>query len=68
MPTFQIDRDVINANGTQSFQCEADSIEEAYEKFKHGDDRMVSSDVEVTELSRITSQEIYIADDKLEEM
>ena len=56
---FRINRDVEQASGVQVFEVEADSTNEAYQKFKVGEGDIVDHEVEVTHLSRLRENEIY---------
>jgi hypothetical protein len=47
---FYADRDVAAAEGTQTYWVEADTEEEAMEKFESGQGDLSSNDVEVLEL------------------
>lgn len=48
---FRCVREIVSAEGSQEFEVEAKSIEEAKEKFKSGGGELVSSDCEVMDLS-----------------
>jgi len=56
---YRIERDVTNFHGSQTFECDADSKEEAMKKFEKGDDIFIEQDIEVTNLSDVTIEEIY---------
>lgn len=58
MKKFQIVRSVQDASGHQIFEVEANSKEEAAEKFRNGEGDFVSEEVEVTSLSPINEREI----------
>jgi hypothetical protein len=56
---YFIDLSITSADGFQTFGCKADSKEEALEKFKSGNDDIVSDEVEVQGLSKPCIEDIY---------
>lgn len=59
MAKFRIDRDVVSAEGTQTFEVEAENLEEAIKKFDAGESEIVEHEVEVVALSHFDNADIY---------
>ena len=59
MSTFEIVREIVSASGTQTFQVDADSVQDALEKFQNGESSIVNDDCEVTELADFDLDDIY---------
>ena len=59
MATFEIVREIVSASGTQTFQVDADSVQDALEKFQNGESSIVNDDCEVTELADFDLDDIY---------
>jgi len=55
---FRIKREVTSASGWQIYECKANSKEEAFEKFKTGDDKFINEEIEVTRLAEVDIKEI----------
>lgn len=47
MSKYFINIDVTGATGTQTFECDAESKEEAFEKFKRGEGDFVCEEVDI---------------------
>ena len=62
MAKFRVDRDVEKVSGNQTFEVEAETLSEAYEKLKHGGE-IVDHEINVDHISPLIKSEIY----KLEE-
>lgn len=62
MPKYHIDVDIKNANGTQCWEVEAESPEEALRKYNDGDGEVVHEEIEVTELEDATLDVVREAD------
>jgi hypothetical protein len=56
---YNLDVEIKSAQGTQEFRIEANSKEEAIEKFKKGECELIDSDVEVTALEEPDISAIY---------
>ncbi|MBT4091416.1 MAG: DUF1381 domain-containing protein [Deltaproteobacteria bacterium] len=56
---YNVEREVTAARGWQTFQVEADSLEEAKEKFLNGEAVIVAEEIEVLSLSKWDFDEIY---------
>lgn len=57
---FRVERDIVNAQGTQTYEIEALSIDEAVTKFNRGEGDLVDEELEVTpDSNRITSADVY---------
>lgn len=57
---YVIPLEVKSCNGNQEFIVEADSIEEAIEKFKNGEGEFLSEEIEVMDFEEIDVSAIYI--------
>ncbi len=62
---YRIDREATGFNGWQTSECEADSKEEAMEKFKNGDDTFIDEELEVTNLGDIDIDDIVEWDEPM---
>ena len=58
---YQLMRDVRHWEGSQTFEVQADTLDEAGQKFIKGEGDIVEHDVEVTALFEIDLNEIYSA-------
>jgi len=63
---FRVNREVESASGSQEWETEADSIEEAFENLKEGIGDIVENDVEVTNLEPIELNDLYEYEDEEE--
>ena len=59
MPTYQIDREITSATGTQTYKVEARDIAEAAEKFESSEGELVSEELDADSLSDICESSIY---------
>lgn len=59
MPIYHVGTDVEDANGSQTWEIEAESKEHALELFNSGEGDIVIEDVEVTRLSTPELSDVY---------
>lgn len=59
MPIYQIDRDITDASGTQTYKVSADNMKEARKKFENGEGEFVDEDVNIDSISDIDECNIY---------
>jgi len=62
MSKYFINIDIIGATGAQTFECDADSKEEAFEKFKKGEGEFVCEEVEPV-LGTLDLGDVYAEDE-----
>lgn len=62
MPKYFLDREVKSAHGSQTFSVEANSLEEAKQKFEETGGEYELEEVEVTRLSPMDLDSIYSED------
>jgi len=59
MPTYQIERDITEANGTQTFTVEAENEFEAREKFADGAGKLIDEELNAEGLEPVDTCEVY---------
>lgn len=62
MPIYHIDTEIENADGTQTWEFEASTKEEALEKYNQGDGDIVAEEIEVTRLRKPELSDVYEAE------
>lgn len=59
MPTYQLDRDITEATGTQTFTVEAENESEARKKFANGEGKFISQEFSADELAPVDECDVY---------
>lgn len=59
MPKYQIERDITEANGTQTFTVEAENEIEARKKFSDGSGELIDEELNAEGLEPVATCEVY---------
>lgn len=56
---FRVDRDIESVGGYQTFEVEAETLKDAYEKLQAGEGSIVDHEIDVTDISAFCLSDIY---------
>lgn len=56
---YRIDLTVIQAEGWQGLEIEADSLQDACEKLKNGEGKIIAEEIDVMAVSEVRIEDIY---------
>ena len=57
--TFELNVDIISASGTQTYNMEAESAEEALDLYNRGEANCVDEELNIEKMGRATIEDVY---------